>query len=747
MSDKGYKSLVKESKLFEKYYKEQNIVPLEEWERFMEYLKQDLPSTFRVVDASPYSSSIKEFAKEMETVSVYLDENNEEMDNLIKEIKWYPKGLAFQITKSRDKLRRSSGVSKEFHSKLVMMSDGGSIMRQEAVSMLPVLFLDVKPNHYVLDMCSAPGSKTSQIIEILQAEQAVTGEYPKGFVIANDLDTRRAHMLIHHTRHLNSASLIVTTHSADHFPDIYLDDLNSVSLRKKFYFDRILCDVPCSSDGTLRKNPNLFAKWSISFSLGLHRLQRNILLRALSILKPKEGLLVYSTCSFNPLENEAVVSSVISSLATRGIQVEIVDPLTISEISKDVVSKTKFGRGINTWKVPIPRKQLRKNKNKKKKCEELNNELEVAQEPKEFFDNYEEVPFQSRESIFPSMFPPDDPKIKENLYKCIRVSPHQENTGGFFVSALRILNSDKEDHNVENFQLEVQDDYLTLSDHPNKDNVIKMLFNPYGITHFNQEKMLSTLIYRNPKGDFNRACTKKKSLEELNKTEKEKTNKEGGESKIEDDFANVNSIIGKLSNQELEDSKFPRKMWQVSEIVSKFLFSAKSKNPLRVIHAGFPGVELSRYRKGPIEIEDNQVIDVNFPPIYRFNCAFNSYLHSNHGLSLDNTPRCKEFSINSVLKLLQTIEKPAVSTEEVKEFHPYRIPRHLLKEEEYPEFKGIFDFPGSIVIKLDMDRSGGTKPIFLPAHVGRHHVELLLDKFLRFCVKFHIEWLCKHLNH
>lgn len=738
MSEKGYKCLVKESHLFEKYYREQKIVPEEEWGRFLEYLKQDLPSTFRIVDVSPYSPSIKEFSKEMEAVSVYLNEDSEEMDNLIKEIKWYPKGLAFQITKSRDKLRRSSGVSKEFHSKLVLMSDGGSIMRQEAVSMLPVLFLNVKPSHYILDMCSAPGSKTSQIIESLQEYQAVTGEYPKGFVVANDLDTRRAHMLIHHTRHLNSPSLVVTTHSADHFPDLYLDDPQSDAPRR-FYFDRILCDVPCSSDGTLRKNPNLFVKWSVSFSLGLHRLQRNILLRALSMLKPEDGLLVYSTCSFNPLENEAVVSSVISTLAARGVQIEVVDPVTISEISKDVVSKTKFGRGISTWKVPIPRKQQKKNK--KKKVDECNGS-ELAPEQKEFFDSYEEVPFQSRESIFPSMFPPEDSKIRESLSKCIRVSPHQENTGGFFVSILRIVSSDKEGSKAGNFRkMQTQDDYLTLGDHPNKDNIVKMLFNPYGISGFNEDKIRRTLIYRNPKGDFNRACISKQTLEELSKTEREGSG-------TEDDSARADHLTAEQdpSGQELEESKFPRKMWQVSESVSEFLFSAKSKNPLRVIHAGFPGVELSRYRKGPITVEDNQVIDVNFPPIYRFNCAFNSYLHSSHGLSLDDTPRCREFSIQSVLKLLQTLERPAESTQEPKEFHPYRIPRHLLKEEQHPEFKGIFDLPGSIIIKLSLQKSYGSRPIFLPAHVGRHHVELLLDKFLRYCVNFHIEWLCKHLN-
>ncbi|KAF7455835.1 tRNA (cytosine(34)-C(5))-methyltransferase [Cryptosporidium felis] len=735
MEEKGFKSLIRESKQFEKYYFEQKIVPDEEWKSFLEYLKEDLPSTFRVVDGNPYSPSIKEFCREIERTFVYIDENSENKESLIREIPWYPNGLAFQITKSRDKLRRSSGISKDFHSKLVLMSDGGSIIRQEAVSMLPVLFLDVKSSHSILDMCSAPGSKTSQIIEILQMDQSNDTEYPKGFVIANDLDTRRAHMLIHHTRHLNSPSLIVTTHSADHFPDIYLDNSQLNQMKKKFFFDRILCDVPCSSDGTLRKNPNLFAKWSISFSLGLHKLQRNILLRALSMLKPKEGLLVYSTCSFNPLENEAVISSVISSLSTKGVEVEIVDPETISHISKNLLSRAKFGKGINTWKVPIPRKQL-KNKKKKKKSDETNTEVEILQDPKEFFDSYEEVPFKSRESIFPSMFPPEDPKIKNSLSRCIRVSPHQNNTGGFFISVLRVVKTEN-DSKPLNFPLEIQDDYLPLSEHSNKENIIKMLFGPYGIGTFNREKIMNTLIYRNPKGDFNRACTNKRKLDEIGETRNEEMSSPQSPKVIGEEMG---------TNDYKEDSRFPRKMWQVSESVVNFLFTARSKNPLKVIHAGFPGVELSRYRKGPITIEESQIIDVNFPPVYRFNCAFNNYLFYQHNLSLDDTPRCKKFSIKSVLKLLQTLEKPTESSSESKEFHPFRIPRHLLETGEFPEIEGIFDIPGSIIIKLDTGGLGGSKPIILPAHVGRHHVELLLDKFLRFCVKFHIERLSEKQN-
>ncbi|KAH8738737.1 SUN family methylase [Cryptosporidium ryanae] len=779
-----YSNLVRESRVFEHYYRTQKIVPNEEWDKFIECLKTDLPSTFRIVDASPYSESIKELVKNMEKVCI--SENSEdfpvgekEKGFLLKEIHWYPKSLAYQIIKSRDKLRRSSGVSKEFHSKLVLMSDGGSILRQEAVSMLPVLFLDVKSTHNVLDMCSAPGSKTSQIIEMFQTENCENNEkkFPDGVIIANDLDTRRAHMLIHHTRHLNSPSLIVTTHSADHFPDLYVEDKpvdeaqngldkskdkeTEVKTLKRFYFDRILCDVPCSSDGTLRKNPNLFSKWSASFSVGLHRLQRSILLRALSLLKPEDGILVYCTCSLNPLENEAVVASVISSLETK-IKVEILDPGKISDISREVISKTKFGRGLDTWKVPVPRKQVKKEKYKQKKNRKetqdddpaslKDDEDTVDTATKEFFDNYEQVPFSSRETIFPSMFPPECVKIRAELKKCLRISPHQENTGGFFICAMRTTKINKSDLDIKKFdyqdykKMKVQDDYLTLSVNPNRDNIMKVLFDPYGIRGYDEDKITNTLLYRNPKGDFNKSCRVKNKIGD---------NFKSGDNKEE---------YGELKEdvKEVEDEiRFPRKMWQISNSVKCFLFSIKSKNPLRVIHAGFPGVELSRYRKGPIVL-DNEIVDENFPPIYRFNCAYNDYLYLQHKLPLNNTIRCKEFSIKTVVMLLQSLERPS-DLEGGKEFHPFRIPRHMLDESEFPDLKGIFDYPGSIIIRLNLDvnikgeeiskndssRSSlinSPKPIFLPAHVGRHHVELLLDKFLRYCVKFHIENIYEKLN-
>jgi multisite-specific tRNA:(cytosine-C5)-methyltransferase len=73
-------------------------------------------------------------------------------------------------------------------------------------------------------------------------------------------------------------------------------------------FDKILCDVPCSGDGLLRRAPAGWASWSPALGVHLHEVQAGILTRSLELLA-SGGRLVYSTCSLNPLENEAVMSS------------------------------------------------------------------------------------------------------------------------------------------------------------------------------------------------------------------------------------------------------------------------------------------------------------------------------------------------------------------------------------------------------------------------------------------------------
>ncbi|WVZ05129.1 hypothetical protein V8G54_018475 [Vigna mungo] len=90
-------------------------------------------------------------------------------------------------------------------------------------------------------------------------------------VIANDLDIQRCNLLIHQTKRMCTANLIVTNHEAQHFPGCLLEkhyDKMELDQEAQLLFDRVLCDVPCSGDGTLRKAPDLWRKWYVTKASG-----------------------------------------------------------------------------------------------------------------------------------------------------------------------------------------------------------------------------------------------------------------------------------------------------------------------------------------------------------------------------------------------------------------------------------------------------------------------------------------------
>lgn len=125
---------------------------------------------------------------------------------------------------------------KSFHDYILKANNSGLITRQELVSMIPPLVLDVKPGMSVIDLCAAPGSKTGQIIESFKGD---------GLVVANEIDKNRAYMLIHQLHRSNTSCMVVVNHPGQSLPDIGGDEL--------FKFDRVLCDVPCTGDGAIRK--------------------------------------------------------------------------------------------------------------------------------------------------------------------------------------------------------------------------------------------------------------------------------------------------------------------------------------------------------------------------------------------------------------------------------------------------------------------------------------------------------------
>ncbi|KAM9252987.1 RNA cytosine C(5)-methyltransferase NSUN2 [Dugong dugon] len=391
----GYPEIVKENKLFEHYYQELKIVPDGEWDQFMGALREPLPATLRITGYKSHAKEIlhclkNKYFKELENLEV--DGQKVEVP---QPLSWYPEELAWHTNLSRKILRKSPQLEK-FHQFLVSETESGNISRQEAVSMIPPLLLNVQPHHKILDMCAAPGSKTAQLIEMLHTDMNIP--FPEGFVIANDVDNKRCYLLVHQAKRLSSPCIMVVNHDASSIPRLQMD----VGGRKEvLFYDRILCDVPCSGDGTMRKNIDVWKKWTTLNSLQLHGLQLRIATRGAEQLA-EGGRMVYSTCSLNPIEDEAVIASLLEK--SEGA-------LELADVSSELPG-LKWMPGLSHWKVMTKDGQ--------------------------WFADWDEVPHNRHTQIRPTMFPPEDPvKLQAlNLQRCLRILPHHQNTGGFFVAVL-----------------------------------------------------------------------------------------------------------------------------------------------------------------------------------------------------------------------------------------------------------------------------------------------------------------------
>ena len=317
---------------------------------------------------------------------------------------------------------RSSATLSAFHKFLTAETELGHISRQEEVSMVPPVLLNPQPGDRVLDMCAAPGSKTQQLIQAIsapsppsvsspQVESAVLSSVDpsalcasdRGFVLANDSDYKRCHLLVHQAKRLNSPALIVTNHDANFLPSNFLPSRGSEGPRGSegappLRFERILCDVPCSGDGTLRKAPDLWRRWTDTLALGVHRQQLNILIRGLQLLAPG-GRLVYSTCSMNPIEDEAVVAAALTRTDSGASLVSVAGELP----------GLKRRPGISSWRV---------------------------RSEGEWYTEFGDMPEEAQRGRYQeSMFPPPPAVVASlGLEHTMRVLPHQQDTGGFFIA-------------------------------------------------------------------------------------------------------------------------------------------------------------------------------------------------------------------------------------------------------------------------------------------------------------------------
>lgn len=158
---------------------------------------------------------------------------------------------------------------------------------QEPSAMTPASRLSVTPGERVLDLCAAPGGKATALGAKLQGE---------GLLVANDINNARAKALLRNLELFGISNAFVTNEPphilAEHYPE---------------YFDKIMVDAPCSGEGMFRKNPAVVEAWQEKGPEYFSRLQRDIILYAADMLRPG-GRMLYSTCTFSPLENESVIT-------------------------------------------------------------------------------------------------------------------------------------------------------------------------------------------------------------------------------------------------------------------------------------------------------------------------------------------------------------------------------------------------------------------------------------------------------
>ena len=159
----------------------------------------------------------------------------------------------------------------------------GYFYTQEAASMIPPLVLEPEESDTILDMAASPGSKTTQIAALM---------HNKGILVANDINSARMKPLSLNVQRCGITNCIVTMMYGQRF--------------RNFEFDKILLDAPCSGTGTIRKSLKTLRIWNPLMVQRLAHTQKSLIEIAFSNLKPG-GTLVYSTCSNEPEENEAVI--------------------------------------------------------------------------------------------------------------------------------------------------------------------------------------------------------------------------------------------------------------------------------------------------------------------------------------------------------------------------------------------------------------------------------------------------------
>ncbi len=162
---------------------------------------------------------------------------------------------------------------------------------QDPSAMTPASRLPIEEGDVVLDLCAAPGGKATELAARLRGT---------GLLVANDISSKRAKALLKNIELFGVENSFIVTEYPQKLSEYF-----------EGFFDKILIDAPCSGEGMFRKDPSMIKAWEQNGPAFYAGLQEDILRQALPMLKPG-GLLLYSTCTFSPLENEGTVAKILA---------------------------------------------------------------------------------------------------------------------------------------------------------------------------------------------------------------------------------------------------------------------------------------------------------------------------------------------------------------------------------------------------------------------------------------------------
>jgi len=245
-----------------------------------------------------YSLSFLRRSIRVNTIKISVDELKKRLEKNwnLEQIPWCNEGFYIEHIK---KERRDIGN--------LIDHSLGYFYIQEAASMIPPLVLETKENDVVLDIAASPGSKATQIAALMNN---------KGILIANDYTTQRIKPLSLNIQRCGITNCIITLMQGQWFK------------RSNIEFDKILVDAPCSGTGTIRKSLKTLRIWNPNMIKRLSITQKQLIETAFGILKQNETM-VYSTCSLEPEENEAVVDFLINKYDNA-----IVEPIKLKNIKR-----------------------------------------------------------------------------------------------------------------------------------------------------------------------------------------------------------------------------------------------------------------------------------------------------------------------------------------------------------------------------------------------------------------------------